>query len=387
MLDCGSSKREVWRFALAAVLVSWVATACSDVGDSSAVPGENSVFDAGASDASMSTTPESGTLPGQDATAMDATSEAAAATPDAAGAGPDASTTTPDSGSTAVDATTTPPGMDASLAIDVGADSVSPVDATLADATGSDGSPRDVASPDTGADARGADASSDTGTADAGRLDASPDAGNEGGPDAGGDATTGTDAGSGGGPGPCVYSGPQGTCSPTEQIVVDYDTAHGQSLATGCYSCMALNACLDSAGTLNGLGADVVSTECGDPDPAVPAPPFAPANGSSSNVAACLDAFTCVLTSAHCSTAVAGSSADPNASVSNCFCGTATGGMCIASATSPNGPCAANEYTDLGLPGDPTMVESHFTDTSIPGGVGNALLNCALTAGCDACFN
>jgi hypothetical protein len=188
-----------------------------------------------------------------------------------------------------------------------------------------------------------------------------------------------------------------GVCTSTEAIVMNYDVSKnsqgsGATIATGCYQCMINNACLDATGTANGLGTAVTNAECGDPDGANTNPPFDSRNVSSSNVPNCLDALLCTITGGvtgmapysgvnECTTSQSPSS------VSNCYCGSATGSACIASPSSPVGVCAARENTALGTT-DPTTALSHFTDTTFsPGGVGNAVLNCALTANCAACFH
>ncbi len=174
---------------------------------------------------------------------------------------------------------------------------------------------------------------------------------------------------------------------------MNYDITHnsqgpGAPNALGCYMCMITNACLDADGTTNSLGTPVTNAECGDPDPALPMPPFASRNVSATNTAKCVDALTCLLTGdgaaePHCTT-----STPTPPSISNCFCGANRGSSCIASPSAPIGVCASKEFTDLGT-ADPTAALSHYTDpTYSPGGVGNAILNCALVAGCagSPCF-
>lgn len=279
--------------------------------------------------------------------------------------------------------------------------SVGPMDGS-GEAMSADAGFGDVASTDAGAfDAFGEDSSVvDTGSADTGRADFATA---DGAPDAGADSnTTSTTACT---TAPCATSGPNsarcsgspdGVCTPSEAVVMNYDIAHngqgpGTPVAAGCYICMITNACLDADGTTNTLGTAVTSAECGDPDPA-PAtvnPPYASRNVSLSNVANCIDALTCSITGnggaePHCTV-----SAPPPASISNCFCGQHRGSACITSAAAPTGVCAAKEFIDLGTT-DPVAALSHYTDeTFSPGGVGNAILNCAWIARCprNPCFN
>jgi hypothetical protein len=183
-----------------------------------------------------------------------------------------------------------------------------------------------------------------------------------------------------------------GVCTLTEAIVVDYDIAtNGMTAATpttkeaSCYYCMVAGECLDSvhAGTVTGVVTHGKSNfECED---------TGTGNDSSASPADCRDALTCTLTTDHCTTATPGmASTDPNASVSNCYCGTNLGASCIS--PGPNGPCLTNEQTDIGSflsppVTDPTDILTDFTTSSLsPGGVGNEVLNCALTALCDICF-
>ncbi|MDP9002656.1 MAG: hypothetical protein M3O46_21410 [Myxococcota bacterium] len=197
--------------------------------------------------------------------------------------------------------------------------------------------------------------------------------------------TTAPCAASGANSAQCVGS-PGGVCTPTQAIIMNYDIAHngqgaGAAVAIGCYRCMVDNACLDADGTTNTLGTAVTNAECGDPDPASPNPPFASRNVSATNVPHCIDALSCLLTGnagavPHCTT-----TPPSPASVSNCFCGSNRGSACIASPSAPVGTCASKEFTDLGTT-DPTTALSHYTDTTFsPGGVGNAILNCAQVAG------
>ena len=127
--------------------------------------------------------------------------------------------------------------------------------------------------------------------------------------------------------------------------------------------------------------------------------PGAPkATSSSANFPNCLASLSFVprasntnAPNGHCTNPVTEPAfSDPNAAVGNCFFGTNTGSACLT-AGNANGPCVAREQTDLAST-DPTFINGHFTDPTIPGGVGNAVLNCAQTAitsatsNCNNCF-
>jgi hypothetical protein len=199
-----------------------------------------------------------------------------------------------------------------------------------------------------------------------------------------------------------------GLCTATEALIVEYDIKQnaqpaGAPLPTSCYECLITNACIDADGTTNGLGLPVTNAECGDPNGANSNPPFDSLNGSAANVAHCFDALTCALTGGgtdsvsgavgsetpgavpHCTTALS------PFTVGNCFCGANKGSACITSAAAPIGVCASNEFTDLGTT-DPIFATGHFADPTNPGGVANAILNCAVTAlnggtaACGSCF-
>ena len=198
-----------------------------------------------------------------------------------------------------------------------------------------------------------------------------------------------------------------GVCTATEQIIINHDILkNGQTAGapktTSCYSCLVLNACIDSSAANfpagNGSGIAVTNSECGDPSGAGDNPPFNNVNVSGASAAAttaCTDALTCALTSNGANPASECSLSQAPPSVSNCFCGANTGSTCLSSPASAIGVCASIIDTDIGST-DPTTVLSHFTDTTFsPGGVGLAILNCGLTAPatapaaakCPTCFN
>jgi hypothetical protein len=354
---------------------------CSDVGDSSALPGNG-----GESEAS------------QDGTLADSAPGAATET---SAAGEDGAAPIDEMSPSSVEEPTpveepppgeSMPGPPDSAAIDARAPSMT-VDASgpQPEASSTDATPSEATSTSEASVEAAANEAGETGT-DA-ELDAGVDSTMENQPEAGNDSAaqpeTDADTG-GGGTGPCIYSNAQGTCSPTEQIIINYDTAHNQSGESGCYVCMAKGDCLDSApkGSIPGLKTfGETMLECGDQG-----------NASENYAMTCLDDLTCVLTSNHCTTAAAGA-INEGASVSDCYCGANQGAACIATPTSPIGTCAATITADMSPTNNPagpdnanpTEVLVEFADTTLatgsPGGVGNQLLNCALASKCDACFN
>ena len=197
---------------------------------------------------------------------------------------------------------------------------------------------------------------------------------------------------------------PNGVCTATEQVIIDHDIlkngqSHGAPKTTSCYSCLVLNACLDSSGAAfpagNGSGTPVTNSECGDPNGAGLNPPFDNRNASTSNPANCLSALACALTSNGANPPTECSLSQVPASVSNCYCGAATGSSCLSSPAAPIGVCASIVDTDIGLT-DPTSVLANFVDRAFsPGGVGLAILDCGLSArapppaaaNCPTCFN
>jgi len=172
--------------------------------------------------------------------------------------------------------------------------------------------------------------------------------------------------------------------------------------ATSCYYCLVAGTCLDSAAanSVVGIGIAHVVThnksnlECEDPQTAD--------DVAATNPGDCRDALQCILTgggtlsagsltggTGECTSATPPASTDPNASVGNCYCGTATGANCLA-AGKANGACVTNITTDVGsflASNNPTNISGALTDGSqSPGGVSDQILNCGLTADCDVCF-
>jgi len=216
---------------------------------------------------------------------------------------------------------------------------------------------------------------------------------------------------------PCLGNRNGGVCTPTEALVVNFDilTNHvtastPTTKAASCYLCMVAGECLDTtAGTIgtapNTVTAhNITGAECGDTgiDGTTGV-----TNDSSASVTQCSDALQCVLTgggtysdpstgavltggTGECTTGTPGAaSSDPSATVGNCYCGANQGSACTSSG--PIGPCHTNEATDVsayvGGATDYTDTLADFTAPNLsPGGVGNQVLNCALTANCNICF-
>jgi hypothetical protein len=333
----------VWLTALAG---SFALHACSDVGDSSAIPNGEVAEDAGsptAEDASGSENEEAEAPDGP----VSGGSEASAG--------------------------------DAN--VPVSTDSGTPEDAGSADAfVGSE-------------DAGGSDATViDSGAHDAGGIvavDAAVDAGVDSSVpvDAGKTLDAGADAGHGPSAlAPCTAVGqtncvqcqynngasgklPNATelCTPTEVTIVERDIATGQATSAGpapdssCYACAALSGCLDDSEF------DDQGHECED------------LSGASS-ASECEATLACVL-STSCGSDV----------ISTCYCGTApVSGACAAAGASnaANGACKAAEATGLGFAAtDGLDILKNFTSTTLPSGVANNILQCAASNNCTSCLH
>jgi hypothetical protein len=210
---------------------------------------------------------------------------------------------------------------------------------------------------------------------------------------------------------PCLGNRNNGVCTSTEQVIVEYDIAKNHvspttntTAAASCYYCLVAGTCLDSTTTAlapAGIGIAKVVThnksglQCEDPSTATNVAALSPAD--------CIDALTCDLTGGgtisttgitgghgECTSATPPASSDPNASVGNCYCGTASGAACLTPGNA-NGSCETNITTDVGsflsAGNTPTNISGALTDGSqSPGGVGDQILNCGLTAGCNVCF-
>jgi hypothetical protein len=386
--------------AMSVMLGGSMAACGSDVGDTSGIGGDDAGLDATRDAATADRVvpdagqPDSPSADGSnaDSTPTESGNGDTAAPP--ADAGAVDSGGSPDTGVVATPEAGPPDtGAGDSTIQDTGA-ADSAFDSTVAD-TGAPDVGLDSTVSDTGAsDSRAESGVSDTGTdstvGDTGAGDTGVDSGVADSPVDTGAGDTGSDGGA-----LQCNEGPSGICTPTEAIIVAYDIAHGQNnqrldggASRGCYECMVQNGCLDSpAGFVQSQA--ITYLECGDPGTTLNP------NGSAANVQNCLDALTCVLTATtgatgaspngHCTNTIQPMSADPNAAVGNCYCGEANAGLPCLTAGVANGACAASEPTYLGST-DPTFINGHFTDPTIPGGVGNAIMNCAQTAMCDQCF-
>jgi hypothetical protein len=159
--------------------------------------------------------------------------------------------------------------------------------------------------------------------------------------------------------------------------------------SSACDQCLRANACGPDWGDAAALasGNEGVLPPCVDLREAGTA-----AQGSRAGdplYAICADLLLCVMRS-RCVTDAGVS--DPNANVTNCYCGANSGAACLQEGGA-NGACkdqiqAAMQATPST---DPSYIVGHITDPSIAAIRPNydvmALINCALTAGCSACFS
>jgi hypothetical protein len=359
------------RAALLLTALGWV-IACSDVGDSSAVPVEG----ADAADATKTV-----------AAGSDAEDEAVEASPQ---------TGATDTGTPATSTSDTGPaevseaGLDSTISMEMGSpDTGGPDETSTPDAGGPDsaggpdtGGPETGGPPDTGAPEAGGSGMDSGGGSDSAAGDSSVEAGLV---DAGaGDATKAEGGGTGTGPTPCVTApcastGPNSVecsgsannvCTPTEAVVVDRDIAKG-NLTGGqltpfksCYGCLVNNGGLDDTTGDHGH-------ECGD------------VTGSATLTGelgsqACLDTLSCIIAQ-QCATS------DP---VAECLCGTAAGTACLDPGAA-NGPCLQNEINGLDIgtgttlgtltEGDPTATQKAFKTTTLGSGLANSIMGFAYT--------
>jgi hypothetical protein len=164
-----------------------------------------------------------------------------------------------------------------------------------------------------------------------------------------------------------------GVCSPTEALFVQHDINAGHSASLDCYSCLFNNSCIDDTAFSD------TNHECSD----VPASSPVDAGGSS-EPSLCLSTISCVL-----STSCAGPNdgAGAAAGVSICYCGPTNAGTNCQTAAAPNGLCATQEVTGLGLAlnANPTVLKD-YNDTTRPSGMANQIFACASTNGCAACL-
>jgi hypothetical protein len=356
---------------LLATFVAWSIAACSDVGDSSAVPGGgeggSSGLDATSGGHADSSSSSSG---GTDDGAPQATND---------GAPSDSSEHDAESEDVAA------PGLDAT-GEDVASPDVESQDVESQDVESLDAGATDVQSEGAAADA------GDAAAADATAGDALDDAAQDA-QDAPGEVADGSDAADaadaeldatdGGGPlAPCTQSNPTGCvqcqgnidagantnlCSPTEAQFVRHDiakgiaTAPGPDPAAGCYTCLLGGGCIDDT-QFNDTG-----HECEDP--------FA----TFGTAAECESVITCILGSSCATTAV-----------STCYCGTA--GVSTACQGNPapgpiNGACDTQIAAGLNFPvTDGTDNTKNLTDITRAAGKADQIFQCAQSNGCTACL-
>jgi hypothetical protein len=322
---------------------------CTDVGDSSAVPGLGGATlvddDAGLGESGAEGAPSAS----EDAPAASENDDAPAAV------GPD------DSG--AVDSAAPVAASEDAGGFDAGIfDATVPDDASLEDAGVADTGAPDATIADSGADAGTADAGFDAGPV----LDSGTDA-------AGGALAPCTRAGQSN----CVQcqynNGASGTfpnadqvCTPTEAALVQHDIASGLATTAGadpngsCYQCAALSGCLDDSEFAD------KGHECED-------------LAGSTSQAQCEATLTCIL----------GSSCG-SAALSACYCGTApVSGSCAAvgSSNAASGACVAAEATGLGFTSNDGLdILKNFTSTTLPAGVANNIFQCATSNDCTTCL-
>jgi hypothetical protein len=140
----------------------------------------------------------------------------------------------------------------------------------------------------------------------------------------------------------------------------------------GCYACLVMNSCLDTS--------RVHDQECGD----LPAA-FMNSSMSVDGPSTCVATLQCIVGSAG-----QGCAAN-SAGVAYCYCGNggeAASGGCNSAAggAAANGACIAEEvagfpYTQT----DSADITANFTQTTIPAGLANSIIGCAILNSCTAC--
>ncbi len=339
-----------------ALAMGVAATACSDVGDSSAVPstGGDSTMEGGSIDATAADDSETGV-------STDATND----------------------GGSAADALLRDAGTVDSATTVTGAEDAGVTGPGTPDAGGSAMGMPDAGAKEAGAAADAGDAgtlgvdAADAGmTTEGGGPTSGPDAGDAGAVDSGQGGTEG----GGGGLRPCTVAGDMncvqcqyndtapradGTCTPTEATIVQYDIDQGHSPTSGasgpdtCYGCLAYNGCLDDTEFAD------MGHECED----------SLLTGTASE---CEATLSCILGSACAS-----------ASVSVCYCGTA--GLLTTCQGNPaagpiNGACASAIAAGLGFSvADGTDNTAQLTSTTFAAGKAVQIFQCAITNACTAC--
>jgi hypothetical protein len=346
--------RAGWLLAISATLA---VTGCTDVGDSSAVPGSGAA-----------TAPDDGAASTIEASAEDATESAQDSSLSV-----DATLTSEDAGATASSAGGEDAGstFDATIPLDANLPDSGVPEAALQDAAHSDATTTQDAAPDgkptdAAPEASPVDAAHDATVADA----ATPDATSDTGPSPLAPCTSSGQTGCV----QCQYNNGAGSslpnadqvCTPTEAALVEHDIASALATAPGpdpngsCYQCAALSGCLDDSQFADTGHECEDLTGAGDP-------------------AACQATLACILASSCGATAL-----------STCYCGTApVSGSCAAvgSSNAANGACVNAEAAGLGFAANDGLdILKNFTSTTLPAGVANNIFQCATSNGCTACL-
>ncbi|GEM_PF-2676006 len=388
-----------WRLSLGGFMAALVmATAnggCTDVGDSSALPGNAGT---GESDDMSPAVGAVGALDaatgysGQDATGAQNEAAAAASTNPAMSAEPDGSPKAPREDATVEEMATPDTGAHAAGLQDAGGEHATG-DSAISDgaleSTPSDGTidVRAAPSPDSAA----SEGAPETGTTEASASETGP--------------SGATEAGS---LVPCTSAGQtncvscpnrsSGVCTETEAAFVALDIGAGAVTVSGpdytgspsstgsCFSCLVASSCVDNPQH------GIKNRECDDIGTATFSQTTATfTNGSGASVgsvSACIGALLCVLgpTGQQCAANAQGETF--------CYCG--TGGFaglgpttCSSNGASVNGPCLAAEVAGFTFAqSDANDIINNYTDTTgaNPSGIANQILDCAQGNECTTCL-
>jgi hypothetical protein len=313
---------------IAGCLFLLLASACTDVGDSSSASGDSSAGQTGDDTGAGSDSQAGADSTLDSALSADAFGDSAQAEAGSDDAGPEV-------GDADADGTVVSSTPDSSPADAAG-------DATV------------DAAVEAGAHDAAVDATADA-AVDAG-IDASHDASGDVGPDAPADARQESSTGDGGGP--CSGSA-GGLCTPTELLFQQHDQ--------GCYDCLLSAGCLDDAPAPISFGD--TGHECADVtgDTLV---------AGKTRAQACLDVISCTLAHA---------SAEPTLAFG--YCGTQpTSVSCQTATPGQTGPCLLEEQTGLEST-DPNTVLGRYTNVSYGGGMGNEAFQCAISNMCLTCLH
>ncbi len=380
---------------MAALVMATATGGCSDVGDSSALPGNSDTgeSDDGSSGAGAVSALDAATAAsGQDATGAQNEGAAAATTNPAMSAEPDGSPNASREDATVEEMAIPDAGArDAGLREAGGEDATSDsaisdgeMDSTLSDGTidvGATPSPDSAASegaPETGATDASASETGPSGTSEAGSLVPCTSAGQTN----------------------CVScpNRSSGVCTETEAAFVALDIGAGAVTGSGpdyagspsstgsCFSCLVASSCVDNPQH------GIKNRECDDigtPTFSMTSATFTNGSGASvGSVSACIGALLCVLgpTGQQCAANAQGETF--------CYCG--TGGFaglgpttCSSNGASVDGPCLMAEVAGFTFPqSDANDIINNYTDTtgSNPSGIANQILNCAQGNGCTTCL-